>query len=263
MALLPQVQASAKSPFGRPPKDPNGPVFPCAKCPYVGYKKAAYLKNHIKRNHIGTRCAWPGCNAQTNSEWELKAHIRETHMRQVKTFRVARRRVFRCPWPPGCGKSYQGIQPIYNCVYTHTYDINKKRERDPPQEQTASQDDESDHQMLDHSNPVHESGDGNSEHNGSGSDHTSNDSDSDNSDKLDKTMPTNAKSRGGLVILIRSMNDLTKSIRTLNVEVKETLGSIVHEISETKKLIRDSEKGLDARWLDNSQSADVAPTDED
>lgn len=40
---------------------------------------ASNFSNHVRYNHIGTICAWSGCNVQATTEDRLRVHIRENH----------------------------------------------------------------------------------------------------------------------------------------------------------------------------------------
>ncbi|OTA55790.1 hypothetical protein K449DRAFT_438346 [Hypoxylon sp. EC38] len=90
----------------------------CHMCPYNS-PSARNMQQHIRYNHIGTVCAWPGCDIQTTTDKELRTHIRSDHC-SLEQLGSRNGRLY-CPWP-GCEKAYTDVPAVARCTYFHTYD---------------------------------------------------------------------------------------------------------------------------------------------
>ncbi|KAI1459766.1 hypothetical protein F4805DRAFT_420200 [Annulohypoxylon moriforme] len=90
------------------------------------------MRNHEQYTHIGTQCAWPGCNARTPTEAAMRRHLTKVHYRE--TVRIQRdedgKRMsvkYACNWP-GCDKLFSWYSTAQRCHYLHAYRINQERE---------------------------------------------------------------------------------------------------------------------------------------
>ncbi|OTA90881.1 hypothetical protein M434DRAFT_33235 [Hypoxylon sp. CO27-5] len=90
----------------------------CHACPFDS-PSARNMQHHIRYNHIGTVCAWPGCDIQTTTDEELRTHIRGDHCSLEQL--GSRNGRLCCPWP-GCEKAYTKATAVARCMYFHTYD---------------------------------------------------------------------------------------------------------------------------------------------
>ncbi|KAH9904736.1 hypothetical protein F4778DRAFT_43736 [Xylariomycetidae sp. FL2044] len=75
---------------------------------------------HVKQNHVGTKCHFPGCGMVTSTEWEMKSHLVDSHFqksgKQESPF---------CSWCLKFGvASYYG----YRHIYVHNVDERVKKE---------------------------------------------------------------------------------------------------------------------------------------
>ncbi|KAI1819846.1 hypothetical protein F4861DRAFT_546351 [Xylaria intraflava] len=95
---------------------PDEKVVSCPHCPkkYRGADAQGNLGTHIKDNHIGTECQWPGCSATTGTEKALGDHLRK----HLKDAIEAGASPLNCPWP-GCTKSFSRNDTIMRCLKAH------------------------------------------------------------------------------------------------------------------------------------------------
>ncbi|KAI2469038.1 hypothetical protein F4781DRAFT_395572 [Annulohypoxylon bovei var. microspora] len=100
----------------------------CDKCPYKA-KSGGNLTNHKQWNHIGTHCAWPGCNVQTDSELKMRGHLKRAHCepdkRQVQEGDHSVEK-FKCTWPD-CDKMHLFHKNAVRCCNFHAYRVTRTR----------------------------------------------------------------------------------------------------------------------------------------
>ncbi|KAI1479630.1 hypothetical protein F4774DRAFT_409754 [Daldinia eschscholtzii] len=102
-------------------------------CPHCGvvYSTKKSVSEHVKLNHIGTRCFWPGCAANFTTERQLKDHTRNAH----KPTKLGASR-YQCTWP-GTGPNPQPCRTVFafessgqRCSLNHQYWCKKEQEEE-------------------------------------------------------------------------------------------------------------------------------------
>ncbi|KAK6953209.1 hypothetical protein Daesc_005509 [Daldinia eschscholtzii] len=136
-ASEPVELAEPAQPIVQPPvQPPTQPAIQPAEevepvCPHCGviYSTKKSVSEHVKLNHIGTRCFWPGCAANFTTERQLKDHTRNAH----KPTKLGASR-YRCTWP-GTGPNPQPCRTVFafessgqRCSLNHQYWCKKEQE---------------------------------------------------------------------------------------------------------------------------------------
>ncbi|KAI1100564.1 hypothetical protein F4804DRAFT_348474 [Jackrogersella minutella] len=97
----------------------------CNKCSYET-NTLINLGEHRRCTHVGTRCAWPDCGVQTQTEVELRMHINMIHctINQCQTMVDGQTKArFKCTWPT-CTKIHSFLLSALYCGYSHVYSAN-------------------------------------------------------------------------------------------------------------------------------------------
>ncbi|KAI0169708.1 hypothetical protein GGR52DRAFT_573763 [Hypoxylon sp. FL1284] len=99
-------------------------AFQCEECAYVAGTRHN-LSRHVRFNHVGRVCLWPGCPFVAPDEPSLRRHIpaahnpRDSFERPAPNGGVQTR--FNCAWP-GCGKNFCDYNSACRCAVEHVHE---------------------------------------------------------------------------------------------------------------------------------------------
>ncbi|KAI1772949.1 hypothetical protein F4818DRAFT_443834 [Hypoxylon cercidicola] len=233
-------QSSAEHPTSEvqqsPPERPaQATSFACHRCPGV-FLTRKDIYRHTRWEHVGTQCVWPGCNVQTESTEDQRAHITAAHI--VKTIVPLTinggylRKGRRCSWP-SCGTVVTSTNIRRHC-FEHSYTENERRlngiapSQGLVEAQNSGQDDKNDHPVEDgpvEDDPVKDDPEPGEDH----SQHT------DSTDREgEPQMPTVAE----LVQNIEASQATNRKLRKANRKLRKANRKLNKLRKENKKIIR-------------------------